>query len=243
VATRSWEQLRNFLKTATWGELEFVRFGLSARAAREQGDQLESESAWNNAVKKASANPESMLVLAETAHGWGWQAEAIDLLWLAAKDPVGGEEALRRLYSYFSKNRDTPNIYRALLRLEQFRARDLNIQNNLAQLSLLLNLNVERAQRQARDLYEKEPANPAYVSTYAFALFSKGDNKKAVEVLSALSPEDLRKPEVAAYYGICLAAAGDRARAIEFLDLAKSAALLPEEAALVEKTRRSLTGS
>jgi predicted Zn-dependent protease len=99
---------------------------------------------------------------------------------------------------------------------------------------------MDRGQKIARELFEKEPANAAYVSTYAFALYSQGDFKGAVKVLGALTDEQLHQPDVAAYYGIILAAAGDQARAGEFLDLGEKATLLPEEKALLEKARRSL---
>ena len=54
--------------------------------------------------------------------------------------------------------------------------------------------------------------------------------------MSQLKPEDLEKPQIAAYYGIFLAAAGDP-RAPEFLDLGSQAQLLPEEKMLLEKAR------
>jgi hypothetical protein len=118
---------------------------------------------------------------------------------------------------------------------------DLNLQNNFAQLSLLLNLNAERGQKIAKEVYEKDSKNPAYVSTYAFALHTQGDTKKALKVLGTLSDEQLRKPEIAAYYGIILAASPESVRATEFLDLGEKAPnLLPQEKALLEKARRSL---
>jgi Flp pilus assembly protein TadD len=113
------------------------------------------------------------------------------------------------------------------------------VQNNFAQLSLLLNLNADRGQKIAREVYEQDPKNPAYASTYAFALHVAGDTKKGLKILETLTPEQLHKPEIAAYYGILLAAAGD-ARAAEFLDLGEKATLLPQEKALIEKARRSL---
>jgi len=82
---------------------------------------------------------------------------------------------------------------------------------------LLLNLNADRGQKVARDVYEKDPKNPAYASTYAFALHVQGDTKKALQVFETLTPEQLHQPEIAAYYGIMLAATGDP-RAGEFLE-------------------------
>jgi cytochrome c-type biogenesis protein CcmH/NrfG len=240
VATHDWAGLLRLTKSGNWGNLNFLRNALFARALRETGQATDSAAAWNEAVKEVTGNTRYMLLLFETVEKWGWRAEAIDLLWLAAKDPVKGDEALQTLYRYFARNGDTENLYRVLLHRAELRPEDRNVQNNFAQLSLLLNLNITRAQRIAHDLYEKEPKNAAYASTYAFALYSQGETKQALKILNGLTDEQLHQPEVAAYYGVFLAAAGDQARALEFLDLAEKATLLPEEKTLVEKARRSL---
>jgi predicted Zn-dependent protease len=204
------------------------------------GNETDFASQWNEALKKVTADTRQALILAETVKNWGWQAEAIEMFWVIAKDPVRGEDALGALYAYFVKNKDTENLYRVLLHQVELHPTDLNVQNNFAQLSLLLNLNALRAQKTAKEVYEKDPKNPAYVSTYAFALYTQGDTKKAIGVLETLSAEQLHKPDVATYYGVMLAAAGDKARAPEFLDLGEKANLLPQEKALIEKARRSL---
>ena len=240
VAAKNWTGLQRLVNSGNWGTVDFLRNALQARAFREQGNDPESAAQWNEALKKLAADTRQALVLAETVERWGWHSEAVDLLWLMTKDPVKGEEALGTLYGYFAKNGDTQNLYRVLLHQVELRPNDPNVQNNFAQLSLLLNLNTDRGQKAAREVYEKDPKNAAYVSTYAFALHSQGDTKKALKALEALSPEQLHKPEIAAYYGIILAAAGDQARAREFIDLGDKATLLPEEKALVEKARRSL---
>jgi tetratricopeptide (TPR) repeat protein len=243
IASADWDGLQRLVKTAAWGDLDYLRAALSARALRETGNQLDSQSQWNAAVKKANAKAEWVLTLAETAQRWGWTEEAIDLLWLAAKDPVKGEAALQMLYNHFAKHEDTQNVLRVLLHLEEMRPEDRNIRNNVAQISLLLNLNTDRAQRLARELYESEPGNAAYASTYAFALYTAGDSKKAVKILSGLRQDQLQQPAVAAYYGLALAAVGDSTKAAEFLDLGSRAKLLPEEKSLIDKARRSLPSS
>ena len=240
VAVRDWSGLQRLVKSGNWGAVDFIRNALSARALRELGNEPDSAAQWNEAVKKVTASPPYILMLAETVEKWGWRNEAIDLLWLAAKDPLKGDDALVTLYRYFAQKGETQNLYRVMLHRSELHPDDRNIQNNIAQLSLLLNLNMDRGQKIARELFEKEPANAAYVSTYAFALYSQGDFKGAVKVLGALTDEQLHQPDVAAYYGIILAAAGDQARAGEFLDLGEKATLLPEEKALLEKARRSL---
>lgn len=240
VAVADWPGLHRLAKAGNWGNVDFIRNALAARALREMGNDPESAAQWNEAVKKVTANSRHILTLVETVEKWGWRGEAIDLLWLAAKDPVKGDEALQTLYRYFASKGDTQNLYRVLLHRAGDRPDDYDVQNNFAQLSLLLSLNVDRGQKIARELYEKEPKNAAYVSTYAFALYSQGDAKKALKVMQGLTDQQLREPAIAAYYGIILAAAGEHARAREFLDLGEKATLLAEEKALLEKARRSL---
>lgn len=240
VGAKDWTGLQRLVNSGNWGTVDFLRNAIHARALRELGNEHESEAEWSEALKKVAADPRQALTLAETVEKWGWREEAIDLLWLIAKDPVKGEDALRALSNYFSKNRDTENLYRVLLHELELHPNDSNVQNNFAQLSLLLNLNADRGQKAAREVYEKDPKNPAYVSTYAFALHTAGESEQAQKVLETLTPEQLRKPELAAYYGIILAATGDQTRAAEFLDLGEKAKLLPQETALLEKARRSL---
>jgi len=240
MAARDWTGIQRLVKNNNWGALEFLRHALTARAFRERGSESEAAAQWAEAVKKVSADPKQALLLAEIVQKWGWRDEAIELFWVAAKDPAKGDDALQALYRYYAGMGASQDLYRVLLHRREFRPEDLIIQNNLAQLSLLLNLDPEQGQRLARDLYEREPANPAYASTYAFALYTRGDMKKALQVFSSLKPEQLRQPEVASYYGVVLAAAGDQQQAEEFLALSESARLLPEERALIDKARRTL---
>jgi tetratricopeptide (TPR) repeat protein len=240
TAARDWTGLQRMVKNAKWGGVDFLRHALAARAARELGDHTESTAQWNEAVKKIGADPKEALTLAEIVQKWGWRDEAIELLWVAAKDPAKGDDALKSLYTYFAKNGASQDLYRVLLRRREFHPDDLNIQNNVAQLSVLLNLNADQGQRLARDLFEKDPKNPAYVSTYAFALHAAGDSKKALKIFSGLTEQQLHQPEIAAYYGVVLAGVGEHERAAEFLGLGENAELLPEERGLIEKARRTL---
>jgi cytochrome c-type biogenesis protein CcmH/NrfG len=240
VAARDWAGLQRMVKGSNWGTIDFLRSALWARALRELGSQPESVVQWRDAVKKVTGNTRQILLLADTVEKWNWRGEAIELLWLAANDPVKGDDALRTLYNYFAKNADTQNLYRVLLHQNERHPDDLNFKNNLAQLSLLLSLNRDRGRELAREVYAKDPHNPAYVSTYAFSLFANGDVQKARQAMEGLTDAQRHQPEIAAYYGVILAATGDHARAVEFLDLGELATLLPEEKALVQKARRSL---
>lgn len=240
VAMHDWAGLLRLTKAGNWGTLDFLRSALAARAYRELGQESDAKAQWTDAVRKVTGNTRTALLLAETVEKWNWQAEAIDLLWAGAKDEVKGDDALRTLYERFAKTDDTANLYRVLLRQLERHPDDSNVKNNVAQLSLLLKLNSARGRELAREVYEKDPRNPAYVSTYAFSLFDNGDAKRALQTMETLPETERRKPEIAAYYGMILAAAGDGARAAEFLDLGERAKLLPEEKTLMERARRAL---
>ena len=124
-------------------------------------------------------------------------------------------------------------MYRVLVRLAEIDPGDLNVQNNLAQISLLLNADPERARKLAADLYAKEPSNAAYVSTYAFSLHTKGDSRNAARIMSGLRDDQLENPSLAAYYGIVLAAAGETTKARKYIEIGRKAHLLSEEKALI----------
>ena len=89
-------------------------------------------------------------------------------------------------------------------------------------------------------MYEQNPKNADYASTYAFALYRRGEMRKAVQAFADLPETELHRPQIAAYYGIMLAAAGNFARAREFLDLGAKANLLPEERALLDKAQLAI---
>jgi thioredoxin-like negative regulator of GroEL len=237
VATSDWDGLRKFCAETKWDALDYMRNALAARALRESGQVQESSQQWNEAVAKISGRSEQILGLAELARKWGWQNQALDLWWLAARDPVNAEKTLRLLYDYYAGRRDTQELYRVLLHLEKVRPTDPAVRNNLAQISLLLNLNADRANRLAREVYEEEPKNPDYAATYAFSLYLQGNMKRALQVLAGFSEVELERPQIAAYYGVMLARNGDFSRASKFLDLSEKANLLPEEKKLVEKAK------
>ena len=192
------------------------------------------------ATKSAGAQSESLLLLTRVIDDWGWKNEGIDLLWQLAKYPEVQFEALHALYLHYAKTHDSQGLYRVLSRLNEIDPGDLKVQNNLAQVSLLLHVDLARAGKRATELYRKDPSNPAYVSTYAFALYEKGNLNGALSAMSKLRDDQLRDPPIAAYYAIFLAARGDKDKAREYLEQGKQASLLPEEKVLVERSETRL---
>ena len=240
ASLQDWPGLEHLTRSTEWPPFDFLRRAYLSRALRDQNKKFPAEQEWVAAEKEASVQPQSLLVLARTVAAWGWEAETVDLLWILAKSEDTKLEALQTLYQHYAKLGDTTGLYRTLLRLVETLPNDLALQNNLAQISLLLGADVERARKVAAEIKGKEPLNEAYVSTYAFSLYTNGDVRGALQAMDQLSQDQLHDPSVAAYYGVVLAAAGQKEKAREYLRRATEATLLPEEKALVEKAERTL---
>jgi hypothetical protein len=240
ASLKDWAGLEQLVRNSEWPSFDFLRRAYLARALRGQDKKFPAEQEWLAAQKEASSQSQSLLLLARTVAGWGWETETVDLLWVLTKSDDTKLEALQTLYQQYAKLGDTPGLYRTLLRLVETVPNDLTLQNNLAQISLLLGADVERARKIAAEVREKEPSNGAYVSTYAFSLYVKGDVKGALQTMDQLSQDQLRDPSVAVYYGVVLAAAGQKEKARSFLGRAVEANLLPEEKALVAKASKEL---
>src|SRR5207244_5267484 len=170
-----------------------------SRALREQGKAAAAEREWGAAAKQASGQSDFLSVLIQTASEWKWENESIDLLWSLSKRPEKQREAFLALYRNYTKRADTQGLYRVLVRLAELDPTNLNVQNNLAQVSLLLDVNRDEARRVAADVYRKVPNNPAYLTTFAYSLLTQGNAKEATRVMSSLSAEQLNDPTVSAY--------------------------------------------
>ncbi len=230
-----WPQLERMTRNSNWAGYEFLRRAYLARALRGQDKALAAEQEFSAAQKEAAINPQMLSMLTKTVADWGWQSEAVELLWALTKNSETRAPALQTLYEHFRKVQDTSGLYRTLTKLAEVNPQDAAIQNNLAQVSLLLGVDTDHARKAAAELTGKDPSNAAYASTYAFSLLSKGDVKAALQVMDRLNQDRLHDPSVATYYGLVLVAAGQKERAREFLTRSSEATLLPEEKALVAK--------
>jgi hypothetical protein len=235
-----WNGLDRSLKQADWGSFEFLRHAFLARVYRAGDKPAAAAHEWAEAERIASNQPETVQLLSRTVYEWGWRTEAEDLLWTLTKFPQTKHSALQELYQRYSVALDSQGLHRVLSRLCENDPGNLKLQNNLAQISLLLGVNPDDARKMARDIHNKEPTNPAFASTYAYSLFAAGDAAGAVRIMSALPPEQLHDPSIGTYYGIFLASAGQEEKAGQFLQLAERARLLPEERQLVLKAKERI---
>ncbi len=232
--------LRQWTRKFGWKDLEYLRHAYQAYAYRSCGDARESALEWTKALQAAN-NVDAVMTLQRAAAKWRWENESVELLWQLAKDRGQQKGALATLNEYYTEQSDTNNLYKVSSRLLQVSPNDVAARNNFAQLSLLLGVNTDAAETMAKQLHQQSPKDPSFASTYAFALYIRGDQRGALKVMDSLSAEELRRPEIAAYYGVILAAGNERSKAPSFLELGRQAKLLPEEKALVEKATGALS--
>ncbi|MDQ6765679.1 MAG: hypothetical protein M3Z22_06215, partial [Verrucomicrobiota bacterium] len=133
-----WAQLERLLKTSSWPSFNHLRRAYLARAFRGQARELEAHQELAAAQTEAAANPQALLALARTIADWGWENDAVEMLWMLTKDPDTQMYALQTLYDHYSRIPDTTGLYRTLTRFAEVFPNDPTIHNNLAQISLLL---------------------------------------------------------------------------------------------------------
>ena len=238
---RDWDGLKAHVKFSGWNTLEFQRLALYARVLREQGDADGSAAQWKAAIAAATGHPEDIATLARLATSWKWDAEATGILWQIARGASNQMAALQTLSRKFQINgnaRELLNVANRMLELEPGSAL---AKNNVAYLSLLLEVDKERAHALAKEVYQSDPANVAFVSTYALAMHLLGKSDEGLRLMRALKPQDLEAPGNAFCYGVLLAASDPRGDAAKYLKLAEtSSILLPQERAMLAKAREWL---
>lgn len=232
----NWGKLKSLLRFQKWGELEFQREALTARVAREEGDEIGSQSHWAAAVALAADREDSLTALMRFTTTWKWQDEHTNLLWAIANGRNRSMPALQQLLRKYSSEGKTRDLLRVFSRMLEIDPQNMNAKNNVAYALLILNMETERAQMLAYEARNTDPANAEYTATYALALYSKDKTDAALNVLKQLDERELRTPTTALTYGVILASKGMNDEARVFLDIAAKANLLPEEKTLLEKT-------
>ena len=237
---RNWSALEPLVTDTNWERAEFLRMAFLARVQRERGDTPSSQNSWNSAVKAAAGRPDELILLTRHASKWGWEGEMTDLLWTIARGNAGQQSALMALNQRYSAKGDTRALLNVASRILEINPKDVVAQNNTVLLSLLLNLNMERAQALADEVYRQHPNNPVLASTYAYALHLRGQTEGGIKLMRSLDEKLLADPSCAAYFAAMLVESDTPAEAQKYIDIAQGGKLLPEELALVKTARESL---
>ena len=239
AATSAWEGLKAHVSAREWPGREELRLAWLARSCRELGDAAGARRSWKLAVSSVASRPMELVLLARLAKRWGWNPEAEDLFWILAGAPPYQRWALQQLFVQMQARGDTRGLKRVMQRALELDPTDRVARNNLALYSLLLHSETDAAFHHAEEVYQGNPSNAVFTSTWAFALHQKGRTTEGLRLLETLPEKDLRQPSIAAYRGILMAAMGNAAAAQESLSHVRDSSLLPEERELVAAARRS----
>jgi predicted Zn-dependent protease len=189
---------------------------------------------WELALKAANGQKEPLAMLLRLAAAWQWQSEGEEILWTIVNRYPAEKwafQALNQVLFVGGRTRPLMMLYTQELKRSPS---DLSMKNNLAVTALLLEANELKPHDLAREVYQKEPTNSYYASTYAFSLNRLGKNAEALKVMQSLNAKELEDPSVAGYYGLILKAAGDSAKARAYLEKSAKAPCLPEERKLFD---------
>lgn len=234
LARSNWNGLVVLLKNTKWKEVDFLRRAMLSRAFRELKQPNAAEAEWRGATQDAVEQPGSAAALARVAGAWSWQREQDDLLWSIVQRFPRETWAIEMLKQQYTARLDTRGLQRVYTTVAGFNPRDLIAKNNLAAVSLLLNNQVSQAHQMAREVYQANPTNEIFASTYAWSLHVQGKSAEALQAMEKLAPRHLENPAIALYYGALLATNRQPQKAKLYLDIAAHGPLLPEEKALLQ---------
>lgn len=240
IAQKDWARLDEYLKGKKWEHQEFLRLALLAGTASKQKDEVKAKSLWQSAVVEGTGSLRALQALARMAQDWRWAKERDEVLWLIVERFPMESQALQALEEAYVSNGNTRGLNKLYTYLVDSGVKEVSesmkflfAKNNLASTLLLLKNQLNRAHEFAKDVYRAHPENPAFAATYAYSEHVQGNTQAGLQALEKLKPAMLEIPAIATYYGVLLAANGDAAKAGKYLELARTARLLPEEQALV----------
>ena len=235
ILMQDWNGLQAALAKQDWSELEYLRHAFLARALRGQKLEGAATAEWEVATKFASGQKGTQIALFQLAAQWGWIDEAEEILWAIVNrypDEPWASQSLQRALYLGGRTRSLMQLFALQLNRTP---NDMDIKNNLALTAMLLNAQELNPYQLARAVYDQNPLNPSFASTYAFSLYLQKQYGQALKVMQKLTPQQLNTPSVAGYYGLILKATGDNNKAKAYFSWAAKGQLLPEEKKLFDQ--------
>jgi tetratricopeptide (TPR) repeat protein len=240
IALHDWSGLLALINREDWGELTYYRLALESLAQRSLGQSAAATAAWQKAVRQSARRLDSLSRLAQVAAAWRWTPEHTELLEKITTEFPKEKWAVDQLVTKLYAEGDTRGIQTLLTKVQASDPTDARLKNNLANVFLLRNSEVEKANRLAKEAFDAAPNDPFFASTYAYSLLLQNRRDEAVKVFARVKTEYLQIPSVAAYYGVVQAQCGHGDIAKGSLTRADAGKLLPEEKELVRLAKARL---
>lgn len=240
LATRNYPFLSTWLASQTWGETDFLRFAFLAYAKRQAAESLAAKAAWSKSLQATERRLERLSRLAQLVAQWEWPEETEETLWTIVRQFPKEQWAYQLLQRWLYVNGKTQSLETLFAKRLEAEPHNASAKNNLAMVSFLRNAQLDRAHQLALEVYQADPDNPHFVSTYAFSLFLKNEKAKSLKLMDGLQTNHLSIPSIAVYYSYLHSDEANAAKIRPYLEIAEKARLLPEEKALLNKARERL---
>ncbi len=235
VQLHDWRGLQADIQNQNWGDMDVIRHALMARSLRGQNLEGASAAEWGVAMQLTHDQKAGLIALFRLAAQWKWNDEAQQILWKLVNQYPEEQWAVAPLSQSFMAEGRTRSLLQLFSLLAKRSPDNVELKNNLVMVTMLLGSQDFNTSKMAQEVYDKDPTNPACISTYAFSLFLQKKPAEALKLMQKLTPKQLGDPSIAGYYGLILQANGHGEQAKPCLRLALKGTLLPEEKQLFEK--------
>jgi|GEM_PF-2729052 len=223
------DAVRELAGQPAWEGGEEIRRLIQLRAEELAGRRP----SYASLAEDAAADPKRLVKLAALCQQWSWGgAEEVFLLKMARVFP-DSTQPLKELGRLYRERKDALGMLRVARKIHQKNPADFGTANNVAALSLLLGLDLRAATSLAGENYQRQPGNPAFVSTYAFALERSGKAAEGLALIEKLPPQVLSRPDISLYHAVLLRACGQEEKARKLAGKLDKSRFLPEEAGLL----------
>lgn len=239
VGKHDWRGLQAAIQNQGWDELEYMRHAYLARALRGESLDTAANAEWSSAVQYASDlkrpidwQRRAKTWLFQKAAEWQWDSHRDEMLWALVNEYPDIKWAPFLLKRTLISGGRTRPLMQLLGIMSQRAPSDMSVKNDLAMTAMLLGATEIRPYDMASAVYQSDPKNPAYASTYAFALYQQKKYADALKVMQQMTPQQLSDPGIAGYYGLVLKANGHATEAKSYFAIALKSFLMPEERSL-----------
>ena len=239
ASLRDWTALRGVLQAGAWGPMAggVLDLAFRARAQRELLTVTPALATWDKAVKLAAQSPEGLHGLEKLAALWAWPEARDQALWQTTRSFPGEPEAWRELALAAESADDSARLSVVLKAWAMAWPGDRSVQSSRVFLGVVRGEPDPALAREARAALTRSDALPEEIAAGAWVLAGEGRAAEGLAALDQVAGKMTGRPRAALIYCVLLSEAGRTAESGRFLAMASSAALLPEERALLARVK------
>lgn len=246
ATAKRWTELGRMLENGAWGPVqrETVRSTLAARETFESKQPEAGRKIWRDHLVLNARRYPDLVLMTRLAMLWSYDEEYVRSLRTIAENFTEQLWALQQLSIHFYRRGDTAGLRDTFALWVQTHPDNLRVRSDLIMATLLTTPGrpTRSVLADAKSLHDREPDNPYFATSFALALWRSENLPEALTLMEQLPLKDRLQPARAVYYSAFLAAANRTAEAAAALDAVIAGKLLPEEQALVQRTRERIAG-